>query len=78
MTTIESGTAIGVEYARRTSRARSRSTRPATRSRRTSTGTNIESSRLSIKMRGGSLGHHQAFEKEERFSRWQSEEIGRR
>ena len=29
-----------------------------------------ESTRLSISMRGGSLGHHQALEKEERFSRW--------
>jgi len=27
-------------------------------------------------MRGGSLGHHQALEKEERFSRFRSEEIG--
>ena len=27
-------------------------------------------------MRGGSLGHHQALEKEERFSRFQSEEFG--
>jgi ATP-dependent Zn protease len=27
-------------------------------------------------MRGGSLGHHQTFEREERFSRWQHEEIG--
>ena len=29
----------------------------------------------SVKMRGGSLGHHQAIEKEERFSRFRSEEI---
>ncbi len=36
-----------------------------------------ESTRLSIKMRGGSLGHHQALEKEERFSRWRSEEMAR-
>jgi hypothetical protein len=34
----------------------------------------IESSRISIKMRGGSLGHHQTFDREERFSRWQSED----
>jgi ATP-dependent Zn protease len=32
----------------------------------------IESSRISIKMRGNSLGHHQAFEKEERFGKFQS------
>jgi ATP-dependent Zn protease len=36
----------------------------------------LESSRLSIRMRGGALGHHQAFEKEERFSEWQSEAMG--
>src|SRR6185312_6448944 len=28
-----------------------------------------------IRMRGGSLGHHQAIEKEERFSKFRSEEI---
>src|SRR5918911_46388 len=26
-------------------------------------------------MRGGSLGHHQTFDREERFSRWQSEDL---
>jgi ATP-dependent Zn protease len=36
-----------------------------------------ESTRLSIKMRGGSLGHHQAMEKEERFSSWRSEDMAR-
>ena len=36
----------------------------------------LESSRLSTRMRGGSLGHHQTFEREERFSRWQHEEMG--
>jgi cell division protease FtsH len=36
----------------------------------------LESSRLSIRMRGGSLGHHQSRDREERFSRWQSEDMG--
>ena len=36
-----------------------------------------ESTRLSIRMRGGSLGHHQALDKEERFSRFRSEEMAR-
>jgi ATP-dependent Zn protease len=36
-----------------------------------------ESTRLSIRMRGGALGHHQALEKEERFSRFRSEELAR-
>ncbi len=35
----------------------------------------IESTRLSIRMRGGSLGHHQAAAKEERFSKFQSEDF---
>jgi hypothetical protein len=39
--------------------------------------TDTESTRLSIRMRGGSLGHHQAREKEERFSRFQSELFAR-
>ena len=42
-----------------TRRARSRSTRPATRRPRTSTGRTSSRAALSIKMRGGSLGHHQ-------------------
>jgi ATP-dependent Zn protease len=36
-----------------------------------------ESVRLSIRRRGQSLGHHQAREKDERFSAWRSEEMGR-
>ncbi|HEX6700859.1 MAG TPA: hypothetical protein VF101_09025, partial [Gaiellaceae bacterium] len=36
-----------------------------------------ESTRLSIRMRAGSLGHHMAAEKEERFSSWQHQEMGR-
>ncbi len=75
MTTIESGTAVGVRYVDSETRAvaiheaghatAAHIYRP-----------NLESSRLSIRMRGGSLGHHQAFEKEERFSQWQSEAVG--
>jgi ATP-dependent Zn protease len=38
----------------------------------------IESSRLSIRMRPGeSLGHHQFFQREERFTTWQHEYFGR-
>jgi ATP-dependent Zn protease len=36
-----------------------------------------ESTRISIRMRAGSLGHHQALEKEERFSSWKHEEMGK-
>jgi ATP-dependent Zn protease len=72
MTVIESGTAISVTYTEDETRAvaiheaghaaAAHVYRPR-----------VESSRLSIKMRGGSLGHHQFFEKEERFSSFQSE-----
>jgi ATP-dependent Zn protease len=36
-----------------------------------------ESTRLSIRRRGRALGHHQALEKEERFTSWRHEEMGR-
>jgi ATP-dependent Zn protease len=36
----------------------------------------VLSTRLSIRKRGGSLGHHQAIEKEERFGSWRHEEAG--
>jgi ATP-dependent Zn protease len=75
MTAIESGTAIGVQYVEHETRAiaiheaghaaAAHVYRP-----------DLESSRLSIKMRGHSLGHHQSFQREERFSEWQSESMG--
>src|SRR5437763_4745434 len=75
MTAIESGTAIGVRYVEHETRAvaiheaghaaAAHVYRP-----------DVESSRLSIRMRGGSLGHHQSFQREERFSEWQSEAMG--
>jgi ATP-dependent Zn protease len=74
MTTIESGTAVGVKYVEHETRAvaiHEAGHAAAAHVYRK----DLESSRLSIRMRGGSLGHHQAFEKEERFSRWQSEEM---
>jgi ATP-dependent Zn protease len=36
-----------------------------------------ESTRISIRRRGGALGHHMALEKEERFSSWRSDEVAR-
>ncbi len=75
MTAVEAGTAIGVEYTPAETRAvaiheaghaaAAHAYRPE-----------LESSRLSIRMRGGALGHHQFFDREERFSRWQSEDLG--
>ncbi|MFQ5426305.1 MAG: AAA family ATPase, partial [Gaiellales bacterium] len=76
MTTIESGTAVGIEYVPEETRA------VAVHEAGHAVAAHVymkgaESTRLSIRMRGRSLGHHQALEKEERFSRWQHELMGR-
>jgi ATP-dependent Zn protease len=75
MTAIESGTAIGVRYVEHETRAvaiheaghasAAHVYRPE-----------VESSRLSIRMRPGSLGHHQSFQREERFTQWHHEYFG--
>jgi ATP-dependent Zn protease len=74
MTTVESGTAIGTEYVPEETRA------VAIHEAGHAAAAHVylkgaESTRLSIKRRGAALGHHQAREKEERFSSWRSEEI---
>src|SRR5215203_6538068 len=74
MTTVESGTAINVEYVPDETRA------VAIHEAGHAVASHVymkdvESTRLSIRMRGQSLGHHQALEKEERFSKWQSEQM---
>ena len=76
MTVIESGTAVNVNYNETDARA------VAIHEAGHATAAHVyvpevESSRLSIKMRGGSLGHHQSFEKEERFGAFQSRMMGR-
>jgi ATP-dependent Zn protease len=76
MTTIESGTAVNVEYVADETRAVAvHEAGHAVTAHVYLKGT--ESTRLSIRKRGASLGHHQALEKEERFSSWQHEEMGR-
>ena len=75
MTTIESGTAVGVDYVEDETRA------VAIHEAGHAVASHVYmqdvlSTRLSIRMRGGSLGHHQAIEKEERFSSWRHEEVG--
>jgi ATP-dependent Zn protease len=72
MTTIETGTAQGVEYVP----AETRST--AIHEAGHAVGSylyqdNIEATRLTVRKRGSSLGHFQSAEKEERFNQWQSE-----
>jgi cell division protease FtsH len=76
MTTVESGTAVGVEYVPEETRAVAiHEAGHAATAHVFMKG--VESTRISIKMRAGSLGHHQALEKEERFSSWKSEEMGK-
>jgi ATP-dependent Zn protease len=73
MTTVESGTAIGTEYVPKETRAIAiHEAGHAATAHHYMQG--AESTRLSIKRRGSALGHHQAREKEERFSSWRSEE----
>jgi hypothetical protein len=76
ITTVESGTAVGIDYVPQESRSTAiHEAGHAIAGHAYMTDT--ESTRLSIRMRGGSLGHHQAREKEERFSRFQSELFAR-
>src|SRR5205085_7047306 len=74
MTTVESGTAIGMEYVPEETRAVAlHEAGHAAAAHVYMKG--VESTRLSIRRRGAALGHHQAREKEERFSSWRSEEM---
>ncbi|HVW17664.1 MAG TPA: AAA family ATPase [Solirubrobacteraceae bacterium] len=76
MTTIESGTAQGVDYVPDETRAVAiHEAGHAVASHVYMS--DVLSTRLSIRKRGGSLGHHQAIEKEERFSSWRHEEVGK-
>ncbi len=76
MTTIESGTAVKIEYVPAETRA------VAIHEAGHAVASHVYmkdvlSTRLSIRKRGNSLGHHQAIEKEERFSSWRSEEFAK-
>jgi cell division protease FtsH len=76
MTTIESGTAQGIDYIPAETKA------VAIHEAGHAVASHVYmqdvlSTRLSIRKRGGSLGHHQAIEKEERFSSWRHEEVGK-
>jgi ATP-dependent Zn protease len=74
MTTVESGTAINIEYVPEETRAVAvHEAGHAVAAHAYLKG--AESTRLSIRRRGGSLGHHMAMQKEERFSSWRSEEM---
>ncbi len=76
MTTIESGTAQGIDYVPAETRA------VAIHEAGHAVASHVYmhdtlSTRLSVRKRGGSLGHHQAIEKEERFSSWRHEEVSK-
>ena len=74
MTTVESGTAINIEYVPDETRATAiHEAGHAVAAHAYMK--NAESTRLSIRKRGASQGHHQALQKEERFSSWRSEEL---
>jgi ATP-dependent Zn protease len=76
MTTVETGTAIGVEYVPEETRAVAiHEAGHAATAHVVLKG--AESTRISIRMRAGSLGHHMALEKEERFSSWKHEEMAK-
>jgi ATP-dependent Zn protease len=74
MTTIESGTAINIEYAPEETKA------VAIHEAGHAAASHVymkdaQSTRLSIRMRGAALGHHQTVEQVERFSKWRSEQV---
>ncbi|MEP6910954.1 MAG: AAA family ATPase [Actinomycetota bacterium] len=74
MTTVESGTAINIEYGPDETRA------VAIHEAGHAAASHVfmkdaQSTRISIRMRGGSLGHHQTAEQVERFSQWRSDQM---
>jgi ATP-dependent Zn protease len=76
MTTVETGTAVGIDYIPEETRAVAiHEAGHAAASHVYMEG--VLSTRLSIRMRSGSLGHHQAIQEEERFSSWRHEEVAK-
>jgi ATP-dependent Zn protease len=76
MTTVESGTAVAIDYIPSETRAVAiHEAGHAVTSHLYMK--DILSTRLSIRKRGESLGHHQAIETQERFSSWRSEEFAK-
>jgi ATP-dependent Zn protease len=76
MTTVEAGTAVAIDYVPEETRAVA-----IHEAGHAVNGhlymKDVLSTRLSIRMRGGSLGHHQAIQTEERFSSWRSEQFAK-
>ena len=76
MTVVEAGVAVGQPY-RQARGALDRHPRGRPRRLRHLYNENLLSTRLSIRRRGDSGGHHQAMRIEDRFVSWRSEEVGR-
>src|SRR3984885_4911630 len=77
MTTVETGTAQNIEYIAEETRAVAIHEAGHAAASHVYLGKDVESTRLSIRKRGGSLGHHMSLEKEERFSHFRSYFLGR-
>jgi cell division protease FtsH len=76
MTTVETGTAQNIEYITEETRAVAIHEAGHAAASHVYLGDDLLSTRLSIRKRGGSLGHHQSMEKEERFSHFRSYYMG--
>jgi ATP-dependent Zn protease len=76
MTTVESGTAQNIEYIEDETRAVALHEAGHAAAGHVYLERDMLSTRLSIRKRGGSLGHYQSMEKEERFSNFRSRFMG--
>jgi ATP-dependent Zn protease len=76
MTTVESGTAQNIEYIEEETRAVAIHEAGHAAAGHVFLEEEVLSTRLSIRKRGGSLGHYQSMEKDERFSHFRSRVLG--
>jgi cell division protease FtsH len=76
MTTVESGTAQNIEYIEEETRAVAIHEAGHAAAGHVYLEEDVLSTRLSIRKRGGSLGHYQSMEKDERFSHFRSRVLG--
>ncbi len=76
MTTVESGTAQNIEYIQEETRAVAIHEAGHAAAGHVFLEKDVLSTRLSIRKRGGSLGHYQSMEKDERFSHFRSRVMG--
>jgi ATP-dependent Zn protease len=77
MTTVESGTAQNIDYIQEETRAVAIHEAGHAACGHVFLGDELLSTRLSIRKRGGSLGHYQSMEKDERFSHFRGYVMGR-